>query len=184
MRCGCEGGWRTSEDGRRCDQAGQQADCPEGEILQQSDLPPGCDCLAWRDCPTFTRDAALLTNTRREGSVLQYQLGVERLAAQVCDKQLQRVCCLPAQTLTETLSLDSLLSTLNRFYQRGVACAANNCPPGEIPWPDKPGRCFNTETARPRSVGQTWSLSSDLNTLQSSGHLQAHSSRGHRQRGL
>ena len=173
VRCGCEGGWRTSEDGR-CHQAGLQADCPQGEILQQSHLPPGCDCLAWRDCPTFTRDATLLTNTRSQGSVLQYRLGVQRLAALVCDKQQQRVCCLPSQTLTETLSLDNLVSTLDRFYQREVACAPNNCPAGEIPWPDRPGRCFKTEIARQRSeVGQTWSLSSDLNTLQSSGQLQA-----------
>ena len=159
VRCGCEGGWRRGEEGR-CDQAGRQADCPQGEILQQSHLPPGCDCLAWSDCPTFTRDAALLTNTRREGSVLQYQLGVERLAAQVCDKQERKVCCLPSQTLTETLSLDSLMRTLEHFYQREVACAPNNCPPGQIPWPDRPGRCFTTETARQRSVGRTWSLSS------------------------
>ena len=141
------------EDGR-CDQAGLQADCPQGEILQQSHLPPGCDCLAWRDCPSFTRDATLLTNTRSQGSLLQYRLGVERLAALVCDKQEQRVCCQSSQTLTETLSPASLMSTLSRYYQRQVACAPNNCPLGHIPWPDRPGRCFKAETGRPRSVGE------------------------------
>ena len=144
-----------SEDGR-CHQAGLQADCPPGQVLQQSNLPPGCDCLAWRDCPTFTRDAVLLTNTRREDSLAQYRLGVARLAALVCDKQQQRVCCQSSQTLGERVDLASVMTSLTRHYQRELACAPNTCPPAHIPWPDRPGRCFHTETGRARSVGGLW----------------------------
>ena len=151
VRCGCERGWRRSEDGR-CDQAGLEADCPQGQILQLTGLPPDCDCLAWRDCPTFTRDATLLTNIKRDDSRLQYRLGVERLAALVCDKQQQKVCCQSSQTLTESLGPESLVKTLSRYYERQVACLPNNCPPAHIPWPDRPGRCFKTEIARQRSV--------------------------------
>ena len=152
VRCGCEGGWREGEEGA-CQQAGQRADCGDGQLLQQTELPPGCDCQAWQDCPTFTRDAALLSNTRRGGETLQYRLGVERLAALVCDKQTQRVCCQPSQTLTVSLGAASLLRTVESFYRREVACAPHSCPPGHIPWPDRPGRCFRRETARARSVG-------------------------------
>ena len=172
-RCGCEGGWRETEAGG-CQQAGLVADCGEGELLQQTDLPSSCDCRAWRDCPAFTRDLALLSQTRREGSGLQYRLGVERLASLVCEKQQQRVCCPPSQTLTVSLGPSDLLATISRHYQRQVACAPNNCPPGHIPWPDRPGRCFRTETGRARSVGGNLQSVLQLSfSLQCSGKLQA-----------
>merc|ERR1711874_221582 len=49
------------------------------------------------------------------------------------------------------LGVASLLRTVESFYRREVACAPHSCPPGHIPWPDRPGRCFRKETARARS---------------------------------
>jgi len=150
-QCGCEEGWRRSEDGQ-CQQAGTRGPCEEGELLQQTDLSPGCRCQHWSNCQTFTQDASLLAGLREAGG-LHYRAGVERLAGQVCDKQEEKVCCQHSQVLTQPLGLTELLLTLNSFYQRGVECATNNCPSGQIPWPARPGLCFSYKASKQRSGG-------------------------------
>ena len=151
VRCGCEEGWRRSQDGR-CLQAGTAGSCPPGEILHQTHLPPSCHCRHWSECGTFLQDVNLLTTARQTGGS-PYQAGLERLKSLICDKPAGKVCCPPNQRLTSPLGSEELLETLDSFYQKSVECERNSCPPGQIPWPGRSGQCFNTTfSPRARSV--------------------------------
>ena len=58
-----------------------------------------CDCVPYAECSPFLEDVFSLGPLRDE-SPAQYRLGVQRLAAGVCDVQEQRVCCSQQRTLT------------------------------------------------------------------------------------
>ena len=154
VTCGCETGWMRTEEGR-CEQAGRRGHCQRGDVIQQTDRPPGCDCRHWADCQTFLQDARRLTVTRERAGASQYRTGVERLASLVCDKQAEKVCCGQRQTLTAPLGATELVQILTNVYSRELSCQPNNCPTGQTPWPGRPGECFDIKTnvnTRGRSV--------------------------------
>merc|ERR1711971_186276 len=115
-----------------CGQVSTRAWCPQGEILQETS---GCNCLPYEQCPTFLKDVAELSRLRGDaGRAAEYSLGVQRLAAQVCNTEEQKICCKEDLTLDKPLSLAEV-GHLITSTQPSLQCGASPCESGTLPWP-------------------------------------------------
>lgn len=135
--CVCEAGWAREAEGEgACGQPSTRAWCDEGQILQETS---GCNCLPYEQCPTFLKDVADLSSLRGDaGRAAEYSLGVQRLAAQVCNTEEQKICCKEGLTLDKPLSLAEVGRLLARASsQPSLECGASSCAPGTLPWPGR-----------------------------------------------
>jgi len=138
IKCECEDGW-VSHDGN-CYQYSTQAWCQAGEILQESDK---CDCVPYTECDNFLQDAASLSSLRLT-NISQYKLGVNRLATMVCRQRQKMVCC--QDRVPDSFSLAELTEMIKSFYHSKEArCAPSSCQDDYLPWPGKPGECFQAD---------------------------------------
>jgi len=133
--CVCEAGWARDPEGA-CQQLSTKGWCDQAQILQETS---GCNCIPYAQCPTFLKDVTDLSDLRADaGRAAEYGLGVQRLAAQVCDTREQKICCSEDLTLDKPLDLAAVGRLLARAAgQPGLQCGASPCDPGALPWPGR-----------------------------------------------
>lgn len=149
--CGCDKGWVRHQETDSCHQLSTQGWCPEGQLLQESENVPDCNCVSMNECPAYQEDKNSIhedlhwTLNKVEADAIR--LGMTRCAKRL-DKEEHKVCCEKKRLLTRNFDVSEILVFFKRRHNQDVSCLPHYCANGMIPWPGFPNKCFRVNKKR------------------------------------